>query len=61
VPVVKDIGLWGPRIRDAYTKMGVIGFAEVNVDGLQEADENIADEFDARRKHVEDIAALAEE
>ena len=61
VPVVKDIGLWGPRIRDAYTKMGVIGFAEVDVDGLQEADENIADEFDARRKHVEDIAALAEE
>ena len=57
VPIVKDIGLWSPKVRDAYTKMGVIGFADTDVEALQRQDEDIAKEFDARRKYVADTIA----
>jgi len=48
VPNMKAIGLWGPKIRSAYEKMGIIGYAEADVDALMKEDERIADEFDAR-------------
>lgn len=54
VPIVKDIGLWSPKVREAYTKMGVIGFADTDVEAMQKKDEDIAKEFDARRKYVQD-------
>jgi hypothetical protein len=47
VPTIKDIGLWGPRIRKAYADMGILGFAEVDVEGLMKDDERIAEAFDA--------------
>ena len=59
VPIVKDVGLWGPRIRKGYEEMGVLDFANQNVEELQKADETIALEFDARRRHIESIAARA--
>src|ERR1700741_5636929 len=34
VPTVKDIGLWGPRVRKAFEDMGVMGMAEVDAQGL---------------------------
>ena len=55
VPVVKDIGLWGPRIQKAYTDMGVIGFADMDVDALHDEDERIAKDFDARRAYVSSV------
>jgi hypothetical protein len=61
VPVVKDIGLWGKKVQDGYAKMGVLNYADVNIDALQADDERIAREFDARRSHIEDIAAVAGE
>ncbi|MEX6723773.1 ferritin-like domain-containing protein [Parapedomonas caeni] len=61
VPVVKDIGLWGPRVVKGYEQMGVLAFADVNVDALQAQDEEIAAQFDARRKHIEEVAAVAAE
>jgi hypothetical protein len=42
VPVVRAIGLWGPRVRDAYTRMGVIEYAALEVDKLGEEDEALA-------------------
>ncbi|HEX9888026.1 MAG TPA: ferritin-like domain-containing protein [Nitriliruptorales bacterium] len=48
VPCVKDIGLWGPRVRKAFADMGVIELADVDLDQLIEQDENIADEMDRR-------------
>src|SRR5271167_373485 len=30
VPTVKDIGLWGPRVRKAYADMGVMEFADTD-------------------------------
>ena len=50
VPTVKDIGLWGPRIRKAYADMGVMGYADVDAEGLLARDEQVAAEFDARRR-----------
>ena len=49
VPTIKDIGLWGPRIRKAYADMGVMAYAEVDAEGLLTRDEQVAAEFDARR------------
>jgi hypothetical protein len=49
VPTVKDIGLWGPNIRRAYSNMGIIGFADVDLDALMKNDQRVAEEFDARK------------
>jgi hypothetical protein len=34
VPVLRDIGLWGPRIRGAFEDMGVLGFADADIEQL---------------------------
>ena len=49
VPTIKDIGLWGSRIRRAYTDMGVMGYAETDTDALLAKDERVAADFDGRR------------
>ena len=40
VPIVKDIGLWGPKVRKAFTEMGVHGLADSDIDALMRADED---------------------
>ncbi len=52
VPTIKDIGLWGPKIRRAYANMGILGFADADTDELSRQDERIAEEFDAARRPV---------
>ena len=59
VPTIKEIGLWGPRIRKAYADMGILGFADADLDAFAIRDEEIAEEMDRWRKDVEDVAALA--
>jgi hypothetical protein len=59
VPIVKDIGLWGQTIRDGYETMGIIGFAQTDVQALQDSDDTIAKEFDARRNYVQSVIARA--
>jgi hypothetical protein len=49
VPVLRDIGLWGPRIRAAFEDMGVIGFADADLDALVSEDEAFADRLDQQR------------
>jgi hypothetical protein len=49
VPTIKEIGLWGPRIRRAYAEMGILGFADVDGEALAREDETIAARFDAAR------------
>lgn len=55
VPIVKDIGLWGDKIQGAYRDMGVLGFASVDVEAMQEQDNAIAEEHDARRGYVDSV------
>ena len=49
VPTVKDIGLWGTRVRRAYADMGVMEFAEVDASAMLDNDNRVAEEFDARQ------------
>ncbi len=46
VPTVKDIGLWGPKVQKAYADMGVLGFAEADLDAMASHDEQVALDFD---------------
>ncbi len=46
VPAMKGIGLWGPRIRRAYSHMGIIGFADTDLDAISKEDERLAEQFD---------------
>ncbi|HVN02162.1 MAG TPA: ferritin-like domain-containing protein [Caulobacteraceae bacterium] len=59
VPIVKDIGLWGDTIRNGYEQMGIIGYAQADVQALQEADDTIAKDFDARRAYVQSVVDRA--
>lgn len=59
VPTIKEIGLWGPRVQNAYADMGILGFAECDLDALAQRDEDIAVELDQRRRDVEEVAAIA--
>jgi hypothetical protein len=56
VPAMKDIGLWGEKIRAAYAQMGILGFADADLGELGRGDERVAEEFDARRAEVERVA-----
>jgi hypothetical protein len=38
VPTVKDIGLWGPQVQEAFVAMGAIEFAKVDAGALLESD-----------------------
>src|SRR5689334_1984953 len=57
VPVIRDIGLWGPKIRAGYEKMGILGFAGVDVQAMGEEDERVAEEYDARHAEILRVAA----
>ena len=59
VPTIKDIGLWGPRVRKAYADMGILGFADGDVEGMGLRDEEIARDLDARLKDISNTAAAA--
>lgn len=61
VPIVKDIGLWGDKVRHGYTQMGVMDYANFDIDMMQANDDQIARDFDARRAHIEQVASIAAE
>ena len=46
VPTVKDIGLWGPQVQEAFAAMGAIEFAKVDAGALLENDARVAEDFD---------------
>ena len=48
VPTVRDIGLWGNRVRKAYHDMGVMEYADVDAQALLENDNRVAEDFDAK-------------
>ena len=54
VPTIKDLGLWGPKVRAAFEDMGVIEFQGLNPDDLSAADEEIARDLDRRRGGAKD-------
>jgi len=52
VPCVRDIGLWGPKVREAYAEMGVLDMAGMNLEDLMRADEDIAEQVDAEKREM---------
>ena len=56
VPTVKDIGLWGPRVRKAYEDMGVMEFATLDAQTMLDNDNRVAEEFDAKRFVAQSLA-----
>ncbi len=55
VPIVKQIGLWGPKVRAAYEDMGVLQYADTDIDALFKSDEDRAKELDERQAHVQSV------
>jgi P-aminobenzoate N-oxygenase AurF len=58
VPTLRDIGLWGPKLRQTFSDMGVIGYESADLDQIMADDERIAEEIDAlRRSAVGEVIA----
>ncbi len=55
VPCVRDIGLWGPKVRHAFADLGVLSAADSDLETLMKSDEDLADKID------QDKAAAAAE
>src|ERR1700733_10862708 len=51
VPIVKDIGLWGDKVQKAFSDMGVLDMAGLDIEALMEADEDQAAALD--KAHAE--------
>jgi hypothetical protein len=54
---MKEIGLRGPRIRRAYANMGVLGFADADIEAVSVHDEQVGEEFDRRGREIGRVAA----
>jgi hypothetical protein len=59
VPTVKDIGLWGPKVQEAFAAMGAIEFAKIDAAALLDNDARVAEEFDANMR-LKDASVAAE-
>ena len=62
VPTLKDIGLFGPRVREAFVDMGVMHLADLDTEAMSERDERVAEEMERleRERRVRDVAAAIE-
>ncbi|HUH05873.1 MAG TPA: ferritin-like domain-containing protein [Kofleriaceae bacterium] len=61
VPALKEIGLWGTRVQRAFEDMGVIAFANLDLNALSDSDERKALELDAAKARADEgIAATVE-
>lgn len=59
VPVLRDIGLFGPKVQAAFTDMGVMGFQDTDVEVLMAEDDAMAEELDRLRQDTH-VAATAD-
>jgi hypothetical protein len=59
VPTLRDIGLFGDRMRQTFADMGIIGYETHDIEALMEQDEKIAGDMDrARIEQVEAAIAI---
>jgi 1,2-phenylacetyl-CoA epoxidase catalytic subunit len=60
VPTIKDLGLWGPKVRKAYEDMDVMAFQDLDPDELSATDEQLAREMDQRHRiHADEETGTA--
>jgi hypothetical protein len=55
VPIVKDIGLWGPKVQRAYADMGVLQMGDANLDQLMKQDEDLAEQIDRDKREAQEV------
>jgi hypothetical protein len=60
VPCVRDIGLWGPKVRSAFADLGVLSAADADLEQLMAADEQLAEKIDEDKYAAELAARKAE-
>src|SRR5665213_1058754 len=58
VPTVRDIGLWGPRVRTAFEDLGVMQFADRDSAQMLADDNRVAEEHDAQNLIEKAVAEL---
>ena len=55
VPIVTDIGLWGPKVQRAYADMGVFEMGNADLDALMKNDEDVAEKLDRERSEAAEV------
>src|SRR5215475_4559432 len=60
VPCVRDIGLWGPKVRHAFADLGVLAAADSDLETLMKADEDLAERIDEEKYAAELAVRKAE-
>jgi hypothetical protein len=58
VPTLKDVGLWGSKMRQTFADMGVIGYEATDLDQVMGEDELVAEQIDADRRHLDEATAV---
>jgi hypothetical protein len=58
VPIVKDIGLFGPKVKACFEDLKVIDFQDMDPQALSDSDEQIAEEMDRRRAEIMESVAV---
>ena len=53
VPVLRDIGLFGKKMRETFEKIGVLGYTSIDLDEVMAEDEQFAEDID--KKRIQDI------
>ena len=57
VPILKEIGLFGPKVQKALGDMGVMEYATIDVEKLLGNDLKVAEDFDAKKFVKSQLAA----
>jgi hypothetical protein len=61
VPIVKDIGLFGPKVKACFESLGVIDFQDLDPESMSASDEQIAEEMDRRKAEIMEAVAVGAE
>jgi hypothetical protein len=56
VPCMRDIGLFGPRVRQAFADLGVLDMAGADLEALMKGDEDLAESLDSKRRNQDEAA-----
>jgi P-aminobenzoate N-oxygenase AurF len=57
VPTLKDVGLWGPKMRRTFADMDVIGYESTDLDAVMAEDEDVAEMIDIERARLDQAIA----
>jgi len=62
VPTLKDIGLFGRRVQEAFVDMGVLQYMDLDTEAMSERDEQVAEEMERldRERRAREVARTVE-